>query len=376
MRRADIQTDPEFVLNDIELLLRKGQGPCLSLLVNLEGDHTDHIRVRSAIKKAQDLQDIHSIQFATGDSVSERLGFRAASFDPGLKHAAVGMFISSDMDCIINFPFKVNEGVIIADSFEVRDVLYLRQYMDPYFVLSLSHRTITLHKGHGEHLKEVHDEIFPIEYQDDHEYGRSVRGTSYGFASKGFENDRSTIVDERLHGPIHTAALQASKYLGNDGQLIVVGAAKLASNLKDSVVARNIIAIHPGTLGGSNFAHISNVVWQECVAARRREILNEITRLTDLGLLYRAVGIRNVWNAASQGKGRVLFVEKDYQRKAYLLESRSSIRLHPPKEKYTTLEDAVDDVIEKVLQMGGKVIFAEPGDLKMFQNIALSLRYA
>jgi Bacterial archaeo-eukaryotic release factor family 3 len=375
MRRSSTYTDPEVLLEEIELLLRKGQGPCLSVLVNLEGDRGDAARVKEALKTALVLLDNKSIQFATWEAVNERLEFRVASFEPGKRDTAIGLFISADMDCVIQFPFKVNEGVTLAESFEVRDVLYLRQYLDPYFVLSLSHKTITLHRGHGESLKEIHDEIFPIEYHDDHEYARAVRGTSFGFAAKGFENDRSVVIEQRLRAPIHTAVLQTAKYLGNNGQLILCGPSKLTSSIKDSIIGRYVIAIHPGSLTNEHFDHTLREMWSECVAARRQLLLKEIDKFSNLGLLSRAIGIRNVWRAVSKAKGRLMLVERNYQRTAYRLAEESNIRLHPPKVQFSIVEDAVDDAIEKLIETGGKVIFAETGDLHQFQNIALILRY-
>jgi hypothetical protein len=376
MRRSSTYTDPEVLLEEIELLLRKGQGPCLSVLVNLDGDNGDAARVKHALKKAQVLLDNKSIQFATWEAVNEKLEFRLASFDAGQRETAIGLFISSDMDCVIQFPFKVNENVILADSFEVRDVMYLRQYMEPYFVLRLSHKTITLHKGHGEFQKEIHDEVFPMEYNDDHDYARAVRGTSYGYATKGFENDRSVVMEERLRAPIHAAVLHVAKYLGTSGQLILCGPSKLTSTIKASIIKKYVIAIHPGTLTNGHFDHTMREMWRECVAARRQLLLDEIEKLSNLGLLYRAIGIRNVWESVLKAKGRLLFVERDYQRTAYRPKGQSSIRLHPPKGPYSKVDDAVDDAIEKILETGGKVLFVEPGDLHQFQNIALILRYA
>ena len=376
MRRPIIDTDPDLLVEEIDLLLRKGQGPCLSVLVNLDGDSADHLRVKNAIKKAQVLLENRFIQFATWESVNERLEFRLASYDFGHSKAAIGVFVSADLDSIIHFPFKVNECVVVADSFEVRDVLYLRQYMEPYFILGLSHKTISLFKGHGESLKEIRDEVFPIEYHDDHEYARSVKGTSYGFAAKGFENDRSVIAEERLRAPVHIAVLQTMKYMANNGQLVLSGPAKLTSTVKDSLISKYVLVIHPGALTNGHFDHAMKSIWQECAAARRQLILQQVEGLTNLGLRYRAVGLRNVWEAANKGKGRVLFVERDYQREAYIPAGQSSIRLHPPKGEYSIIEDAVDDAIEKVQATGGKVVFVETGDLNRFQNIALTLRYA
>ncbi|MBK6634610.1 MAG: hypothetical protein IPG38_10090 [Chitinophagaceae bacterium] len=46
-----------------------------------------------------------------------------------------------------------------------------------------------------------------------------------------------------------------------------------------------------------------------------------------------------------------------------------------PYNRYSYIKDAVDDVIEKVLENGGDVEFVDEGVLKEYQHIALILFY-
>ena len=46
-----------------------------------------------------------------------------------------------------------------------------------------------------------------------------------------------------------------------------------------------------------------------------------------------------------------------------------------PYNKFSYIKDAVDDVIEKILEAGGDVEFVEPGILESYNHIALIQYY-
>ena len=76
-----------------------------------------------------------------------------------------------------------------------------------------------------------------------------------------------------------------------------------------------------------------------------------------------------------QGRGDTLLVEEDFHYPARLDESGTKLT---PTEDITApdvIDDAVDEIIEGVLDKQGKVVFVENGQLTQHQRIALILRY-
>jgi hypothetical protein len=87
-----------------------------------------------------------------------------------------------------------------------------------------------------------------------------------------------------------------------------------------------------------------------------------------------ASGVDQVWRATFEKRCQILLVETDFEYAADL--SEEGDRLLPYTGKgAASLDDAVDDVIEKVLAEGGEVFFYEPGALDLHQRIAAVLRY-
>ena len=83
-------------------------------------------------------------------------------------------------------------------------------------------------------------------------------------------------------------------------------------------------------------------------------------------------GINQVWKAASEKRGRLLVVEKNFIFPAQHGSSPDVIYNNDDLvQKPFYIKDAVDDIIEKVLASGGDVEFVDEGILKDFSKIAL-----
>ena len=80
----------------------------------------------------------------------------------------------------------------------------------------------------------------------------------------------------------------------------------------------------------------------------------------------------NVWREAVRRKGRLLVVEKNFKYSAQLGYGKDSLEELPESyNKFSYIRDAVDDVMEKVLENGGDVEFVDAEVLKDYQHIAL-----
>lgn len=105
---------------------------------------------------------------------------------------------------------------------------------------------------------------------------------------------------------------------------------------------------------------------------KMEDLHHRIEQAADEGKL--ASGIREVWKQASQHKGRLLIIEKDYVCCTGKGNSEETINI-PQYDKFSYIKDPIDDVIEKVLESGGDVEFADNGALADYRHICLIQYY-
>lgn len=86
-------------------------------------------------------------------------------------------------------------------------------------------------------------------------------------------------------------------------------------------------------------------------------------------------GIQQVWQATKDGKAFKLLVEKDFRKSGFITDGGYQLHVRPTEKAYKIVADAVDDVMEMVLEMGGQVFLTDNGLLKDYEHIALITRY-
>jgi len=84
--------------------------------------------------------------------------------------------------------------------------------------------------------------------------------------------------------------------------------------------------------------------------------------------------IDEVWRLAHEGRGDLLLVEEDFHSPGRLDENGGLVHADDPSAP-DVIDDAVDEIIETVLNKQGRVVFVENGQLTEHRRIALVLRF-
>jgi hypothetical protein len=101
-----------------------------------------------------------------------------------------------------------------------------------------------------------------------------------------------------------------------------------------------------------------------------KDLLNRIEEAANKKKL--AVGIKAVWHDAIRKKGQLLIVEKNYMYPAQHSDTAEHIEgTEGLYNRFSYIKDAVDDVMEKILEYGGDVEFVDEGVLDAYEHIVL-----
>ena len=215
-----------------------------------------------------------------------------------------------------------------------------------YYVLSLSERTSRLYEAFRDTLIDIENTWFPM---------ASSRSPS-----------QPDLNDTQLRALLQRVDHHFAHYYTQDPLGVVVIGTSRDQAMFASLTAFSDVII--GTADGDHSAtstrDLGRIVWPivKSVMANAGEKverdLAEATRTHNV-----AVGIEAVVKSVDSGLGSTFLVEDGYQ--------------VSPEKSSSLLDDVdnvVDVVIDKVLALGGNVIFVENGLLNKFQNAALILR--
>jgi hypothetical protein len=365
------------------LALQKAKGNiCISIIVPTHRTSPDRkidkAEVENAIDKAKQLlqfkyprKDIKSLLQSLDDQLKD--------IDFIHNTEGLGLYISSEVKLLVHFPFPVMEKIMVDDNFEIRDLLYKINYDQPYYVLMLTEKIARLFEGSWNNLFEIKEDHWPLKYEDEYAYSKPVRSSSFaGHAHvKMFEKDKSELEAIRFENFYRQLDRGLDTYLRKNTSLIILAPEKESSWFeKVSKHKENIIHKVNGSYSYNNLKSVSDIVWPvmyEHLQSERNQLINEFKEM--IGGHRGLSGIQNVWEAAKEGKAFKLLVEKDYRCPGFVTDNDYNLYLRSPKAVHKILPDAVDELIETVLQENGKVYFTDNDLLKDYSRIALITRY-
>lgn len=304
----------------------------------------------------------------------------AKSIDYDHNLDGVGLYVSDQVNMMVKFPFAVKEKIVVDNNFEIRDILYKTNLSQPYYTLMLSEKNVRLFEGCLDQLTEIRGKHFPYEFYDDYEYNTPSRGSSNigNPQMRSFEHDKSTMEAIRLKDYFRNADEYLGDYMVENIPLIISGTDKDISWF-ESVTAFNkqIVGKISGSYDNTNLSDYGKKCWNSYETYLKSKVDELIAQYSDkVGSGLGVSGIQEIWTAALEGRGLNLIVEKDYKVPGFTIpDNEYFLTLRPPKQKHNTMPDAVDEIIETILEKGGDVIFAENGKLGEFGHMVLITRY-
>lgn len=353
--------------SEIKSLQAQRDYPSISILAPTHrtspANKQDRIKVKNLVGKA--LERLQG-EFKKREVAAVVKNLQALVQSVDWEHTLDGLalFASREHSIAVNLPFSVKPRAIIDETFATRDLVYAFNRATPYRVLVLGHST-RLFDAWTTILDEQAGH-FPLVHQ-------GAGGKAKLPGGKGV--NRSAVRDDAMRKYFRAVddAL-APLHKQNPLPLVVVGVERNLAFFRE--VTRHNDAIG-GLLAGNHETtpsdKLGKLVWpvfESGATNRRTDALVQLDKAVSQHT--HASGIAQVWREAAGAMCRSLLVEKDYKYSADV--SPDGQVLLPHTGGKGSLDDAVDEVIERVLATGGEVFFFAPGDLDVHQKIAAVLR--
>lgn len=225
-----------------------------------------------------------------------------------------------------------------------------------YYVLHLGEQTSRLYEAFRDTLIDIQNKGFPIE-------------SSTGMNGAG----EPALGDGQLQEFIRTADQHFDHYLRQDpAQLVVVGHTKNLSIFESLTSHQDVlIGMVEGDYAATSLHDLGKIVWsvvkQAMAGTRRKAMLELATAESSRNIVS---GIEAVGHLAGSVAGGTLFVEEDYRVKGGIRETDHLLIGSEAVDIREAFDDAVDVIIEKVLDKDGNVVFLQNGALTKLQRIA------
>lgn len=297
-------------------------------------------------------------------SVMERLEGLVHHLNYNTHKKSIALFASPLLEKTYYLDILVEEKIIVDNSFEIRDLVFSKKDIHKYLVLVLSTK---------------HSKIF---IGNTTEFIRIVSNTPLGTGAvrhdlpeqvsnfSTVQDLRETVLDKFLHHVDSGLGIILNAY---DLPLFILGPEKVTGHfMKLSHHHQRITGLVYGNFDEATEAEIREAILPQVVDWKKVKQIDLLHHLEEAGSHQKlARGMREVWKTASEKRGRLLIVEKNFVCPARY---RSESEIDPDNEANVNkpfIRDAVDDVIEKVLSSGGDVEFVDPGILSDYEHIAL-----
>lgn len=292
---------------------------------------------------------------------------------------AFALYLNPSYQRVEKFHFAVPPIVSVDTRFPIREMLWRGQLSIVYYVLSLSEHEMSLYEVRGDDWTEIRDHFFPHRIRDDYEYAKPVRASSYAGNAhvKMFERDKLEMQHLRLQEAYDQADEPLMPYFLHGEPLIIAGADRdLAIFRQSSRFADQVI----GQVSGNyQIGHVElfrdkvNRLIHDHARASMDTAVSDFFEKWGMGMAK--CGLTDCWEAVEAGQGLTLLVERGYRAPMYRSPSgQFSIQEETPGSVY--LPDALDALMERTIQKGGRVLLIDNNLLATAQRVALILRYS
>ena len=316
------------------------------------------IRLKVMLREAeQRLKNEYSKEIA--DGMIERLKQAIENVDERKLLEGFALFVDRQISEKVDLPFPVEERVVIDRTFATREMVRAHLSSLNYHVLLLSLEKAELMEAYTDQVLRDRIAGFPMtnEYS-----GNALANTMAGVQ---IEQPRKFWheVDEAVRGVV-----------GPHGHVVVVSVAEHYTPFLESAAKPGIyIGNLPGNRSHETPQQIMKEAWEVAYADQKKRQLAEVQKLAKAPVGLTAIDVGDIWRRVLDGRGHLLFVERD--RKQPAIVENGTVRLIEKPETNHAVDDLVDDIIEQQLKHGGQVHVLPNGALEEYGGIALLMRY-
>jgi hypothetical protein len=277
---------------------------------------------------------------------------------------SIAIFVSSSEEKVFYLDFRVDENLMIDESFDIRDIIYSKKQEIRFLVLLLNKDISKMYLG---------------DYSKFTLIKTNVPGNLQAYERNRYESlDHFSDSDERKEMRLNKFLQQMDQGLSiilnaYDFPVFVMGPERILEKFKRITEnQKSIMHYIPGNCNDASETRLRTMM-QPYVAdwkpIKQQYLLQQLEKAVNNKECI--CGINAVKSHANKHKNhRLLLVEKDY-RYSFRSHLDNAVYKEDYRANLSYVKDAVDDIIQKVLETDGNVELVDNGTLNNYEHIAL-----
>lgn len=298
-------------------------------------------------------------------AIIEKIKTLANSIDHKLNLESLVLFVNENIAEFVRLPIHVENRVVIDETFATRDLMRALNSEYSYYVLVLNRDKARLIEAFNDRVTKEIKTGFPVD--NDNLHPSKTSEAAIAARQSNLQREFFNIVDKNLievlkekNLPviIHTEESNYSEYL------------KIADR-KEAIV---------GNVSGNRISdkdhHIIDEVWptaEKLNEKRKEERISELKAAANSNNFL--TDYNDIWSALENGNGKTIFVQRGFFQPARINNGSVELVSQEDATKAGVVDDIIDEMIEKILHIGGEAVFLEEEDLKKYQGLVLITRY-
>lgn len=341
---------------------------CVSIIFNTHKTRPDNLQdpilLKNLIKETDErLALVYDKRFVA--HIDARLKSLVDSIDHDQNLDSMAIFVNEDIAEYVRLPIKVENRVVIDESFAIRDLVRATHESSNYYVLVLSRDKARLIKAHNDQVSEELSGAFPI--NNDTIYTTDKLEKSMAKGSDNLIEEFFNRVDkevQKVHSIKPLPIIVATETRNFDHYM------KVADN-------KQIIVGHINRNRDDEKAHhIVTDAWKffhNFLYTKQQERIVELKQAVSTGKFLS--DFNDIWKAINEGRGLTLFVKRGLFQPAIIEENSIKLVSDEERKSFGVVDDIIDEMIEINMKYGGDAVFISSDDLADFQGLALTTRY-
>lgn len=325
----------------------------------------DSLRLKNLIKEVE-TRLMADLDKKEANVLLEKLEALVKSLDHSQNLESLMLFVNNDIAEFTRLPIKVEDRVVIDDTFATRDLVRAMHLETHYYILVLSQDKIRLIEAMEDRAVKELGKPFPIENSQFFSKNRAenaIASRQTNLIAEFFNQADKEMNETRRKNPLPVFICGLEE---NHNEYLKIADSK--NSIFDVFLDKNKIndAVH--SIVEDSWAVVKDYVVEKNNARKGdlKKAVGENKFLSDTN---------EIWRAISEGKVQTLFIEQGLFQPAIIKDDEIVYVSEEQRNDKGVIDDIYDEMIEANMNYGGDVVFLPKDELKKFNGFGAITRY-